>query len=290
MHKDQASSLRNAVKRKSLQSKSAVCCISVASGKGGVGKTFISVNLAVTFAKLGKKVLLIDSDLGLANADIVLGVSPKYSLQDALFKGKSLDEVVEKTTFGVDLLAASSGSKEMVNLGQARMSMFINELISYAAGYDIVIFDCAAGIDSNVTAFIAATPFSIIVANPQPTALMDVYALIKLIHQDNLSSNFGLVINSADSEAQGAVVIKALNKVAQSYLSKSIDLLGVVRNSKKVSNALHMRKPFVEAFEEDTVTADIKKIALKILQKHYGDRGLSELDGEKLIKVMFNLD
>ena len=287
---DQAASLRqHLAKKKSLQSKRAVCCIAVASGKGGVGKTFISVNLAVAFAQLGKKVLLVDSDLGLANADIVLGVNPKYSLQDAIFKGKKLAEVVEKTPFGIDLLAASSGSKEMVSLGQARMSMFINELIAFATNYDVVIFDCAAGIDHNVTAFIAATPQSVIVANPQPTSLMDVYALIKLIHQDNLTSDIGIVVNTAESYEQGEGVVKALNQVAQAYLSKSIDLLGVVKRSPLVTRALHMRKPFIEAFKEDDVSEDIRKIAGRILKKQAGANNLEALDGEKLLKGLLNV-
>ena len=287
---DQAASLRqHLAKKKSLKSKRAVCCIAVASGKGGVGKTFVSVNLAVAFAQLGKKVLLVDSDLGLANADIVLGVNPKFSLQDAIFKGKKLDEVVEKTPFGIDLLAASSGSKEMVSLGQARMGMFINELISFAANYDVVLFDCAAGIDHNVTAFIAATPQSVIVANPQPTSLMDVYALIKLIHQDDLSSDIGIVVNLADSQEQGEGVVKALNKVAEAYLSKSIDLLGVVKQSPKVTKALHMRKPFIEAFKEDDVSYDLRGIAGRILKKHAGSNSLASLDGEKLMKGLLNI-
>jgi len=287
---DQAASLRqHLANKKTIQSKRAVCCIAVASGKGGVGKTFVSVNMSVAFAQLGKRVLLVDSDLGLANADIVLGVNPKFSLQDAIFKGKKLDEVVEKTKYGVDLLAASSGSKEMVSLGQARMGMFIKELISFATNYDVVIFDCAAGIDHNVTAFIAATPQSVIVANPQPTSLMDVYALIKLIHQDNLSSDIGIVVNTADSEEQGAGVVKALNKVAEAYLSKSIDLLGVVQRTDKATKALHMRMPFIEAFKDDSVSEDIRKIAGRILKKQAGANSLDSLDGEKLLKGLLNV-
>ncbi len=186
-------------------------------------------------------------------------------------------------------LAASSGSKEMVSLGQARMGMFIKELISFATNYDVLIFDCAAGIDHNVTAFIAATPQSVIVANPQPTSLMDVYALIKLIHQDDLSSNIGIIVNCADSEAQGQGVVKALNQVAQAYLSKSIDLLGVIKKSDKVSKSIHMRKPLVEAFKNDDVSADIRRIAGRILKKQAGVNSLERLDGDKLLKGLLKV-
>jgi flagellar biosynthesis protein FlhG len=290
---DQAASLRKHAASMNgkiqLQSKKAVCCISIASGKGGVGKTFFTVNLAVAFSKLNKKVLLVDADLGLANADIALGVTPEFSLQDAIFKGKDLHEVAVKTDYGVDLLAASSGSKEIISMGAARMGMFIKELISFASEYDVLLFDCAAGIDSNVTSFISATPQSIIIATAQPTSVMDVYALMKIIHQDNLSENVGLVVNMVDSENQGQKVADTLSTVSQRYLTKSMDLLGILPNSLNVTKALHMRKPLLSAYENDDVSERIRRIARTILQKHGGMTKLENLNADKLISgLMMN--
>lgn len=288
---DQASSLRRgaaaASQLRSLQSKRGLCCLSVASGKGGVGKTFVSVNLSIAFAMLGKKVLLVDADLGLANADIVLGVQSEFSIQDALFKGKKLANVITKTPYGVDLLSASSGSKEMVNLGEARMVMFIKDLLSFASTYDVLLFDCAAGIDSSVTSFIAAAPQTLIVATPQPTSVMDVYALTKIIHQGNLSKNIGLIVNMAQNDTQGRKVADALANVTATYLSKHLDLLGIIPETENASRALHARKPLIAEFPHDTAAERFRLLAKNIVQKQTASTRADALDGQAIINGLF---
>ncbi len=288
-HNDQAASLRNMQKNKSLNSMSrqGVCCIAVASGKGGVGKTFMSVNLAVAFAKLNKKVLLLDADLGLANADIILGVNSKWTIQDAIFKGMDLKSVVAKSEYGVDLLSASSGSKEMMSLGSVRMNAFIKELIDFSTEYDILIFDCAAGIEASVMSFIAAAPQNIIVATPQPTSVMDVYALLKMIKQDNLTSKVSLIINQVDSDKQGAQVAETLNKVAKLHLSSEVKLQGIIPISKDVRSAIRQRKPFIEVYKDHIISERIRNIAKSILQNQ--DSKSNKFEPQKLVDGFLNL-
>ncbi len=284
---DQAASLRRNAQQgslKSLMSKRALCCVAVASGKGGVGKTFISSNLALAFGAIGRKVLLVDADLGLANADIVLGVHTERSIQDAVFKGMPLREVVAKTDYGIDLLAASSGAKEMVSLGEARMSAFISELVSFASEYDVLVFDCAAGIDSAVTSFISAAPQTLIVATSQPTSVMDVYALMKIIHQDKLSKNVGLVVNMVVDDDEGRRVANALGRVSERFLSKPMELFGVVPSSPSIPRSLQLRRPFLLEFPDDIAADRLRSVAKNILQKQAASARSASLDGAKLLE------
>ncbi len=283
---DQAASLRRAPSSSPAtlpQSRKALCCIAVASGKGGVGKTFICANLAVAFALLNRKVLVIDADLGLANAELMLGVSPKFSLQDAIFKGKPLAEVVVHTPYGVDLLAASSGAREMVSMGDARIAMLVNDLVSFAADYDVLIFDCAAGIDNNVTMFISAAPQTIVVAAPHPASIMDAYALTKVIHQESLSKSVSLVVNMAESDAEGERVRDILKRVSEVYLSKSIELLGIIPASAKARKAIHARKPLLFLYPEDEAAKRIRDIAKTIVQKRSADVKMADFNAQGIL-------
>jgi flagellar biosynthesis protein FlhG len=287
---DQAATLRQGVAPTASvlpQSKKAICCLAIASGKGGVGKTFLTVNLAIAFRRMNRKVLLVDADLGLANADILFGVHPENSLQDALFKGRPLSEIVTRTSTGVDLLAASSGSKEMIGLGQARMSMFVQELISFASLYDVLLFDCAAGIDSNVTSFIAATPQTLIVATPQPTSMMDVYALTKLIHQDRLTENVSLVVNMAENDGQGMRASEALSEVTRKFLSKTIELVGIIPESVSARKALKSRTPLMVFDDHDPASVRIREIASRLARERQGMTLANQLDGDRLVAGMF---
>lgn len=281
---DQASALRSAVNQKrSLQARKSLCCFAVASGKGGVGKTFLCVNLAVAISALNKKTLIIDADLGLANADIAFGVDPSYSLQDAIFKGKALRDVVTRTPYGVDLLAASSGAREMVSLGQARLKLLIEELVSFAAEYDALIFDCAAGIDHNVTSFLGAVPQTVVVAAPQPASIMDAYALTKVIHQENLSKHISLVVNMATSEAEGERVRQTLDTVSKNYLSRDLDVLGVVPSTPGALAAIRARQPLVKRSPDDPAARAIREIAKKMVTRRTADTRLGDLDAQRLI-------
>ena len=290
---DQAASLRRGLTQdihESFRSKKAAHCIAIASGKGGVGKTMISVNVAIELSKQKQKVLLVDADLGLANADILFGVSTKYSMQDAIFKGMPLEDIVMKTEFGVDLISASSGSKEMVSLGAARMNLFIDQLIKFASEYDFIIFDCAAGIDNNVTSFIAATTQAIIVATTEPTSIMDVYALNKIIYQGKLSDNVGLIVNMADNYDHGKKIADTLSAVSRQYLGVTMSLIGIINRNQENNDAIRNRKPVALSSPDSETAKGIKDITKKIMESRSSLQSLdNSLNSEKLINGIMNI-
>ncbi|OGV69000.1 MAG: hypothetical protein A3K19_31120 [Lentisphaerae bacterium RIFOXYB12_FULL_65_16] len=280
---DQAAGLRLAARRATGHDGKTVVCLAVASGKGGVGKTFLSVNLALAFRQFNRRVLLVDADLGLANTDIVLGVNPKYTLQDALFQGYELADVVVHTPYGIDLLAASSGGREMVALGETRMGLFIDELLRFATQYDVLILDCAAGIGNSVTAFLAAAPLSLIVTTTQPTSIMDVYALIKVIRQENLGVDIALVPNMVADHAQAQRVLQRLTAAAETYLSTQLEVLPPIPFSDAVSRALYARRPLLAYEPDDAAARQVVLLARSILQKQKAATTLANLDIKGLI-------
>lgn len=276
---DQAAALRSLARRDTPSvGRKGMTCIAIASGKGGVGKTFLSVNLALSFQRLNKRVLLIDADLGLANADIVMGVTPRYSLQDVLFEGFEITEIVSHTPYGVDLLAASPGTTDMVAMGDARMQLFIEELIGFAADYDVLLFDCAGGITGSVTAFISAAPETLIVATTEPTSVMDVYALMKVIHQKNLADEVSLLLNMVPVRDQGERVLEKLLAVTEKHLPLSVNSLGMIPFSETVAKAVSARKPLIEMARDDPASLKIFETAKAIIQKRKGNTRLDDLD------------
>lgn len=285
---DQADTLRyNNTMQRNKDVKKAVNCIAVASGKGGVGKTFFSVNLASALQQLGKKVLLLDADLGLANADILLGTKPSVSLQNNIFDGVPLQDIVLQSTYQIDLLAASSGTSKMLDLGQSRMQMLVDELLEVAGNYDVLIIDCAAGINESVMAFIQAAPKCALVTTPEPTAIMDAYALMKVSDQRRINAEFGLIMNVAPTYSQGAKVANRLVDMAAQYLSVNIRQWGVITNSDVVSSAVRAKKPVLAYDRSSVVAKQLKNIAETIIQEENADIPFQELDTNSLLDGLF---
>lgn len=286
-HQDQAESLRASAKANSVASKKSLRCFAVASGKGGVGKTFFSVNMAIAMAKMGEKVLLVDADLGLANVDIVLGVNPEYTINDVIFHGKTLQEAVQKSSYGVDFLAASSGEKNMINLGSARLEKFVTELMSFAAEYDTIIFDCGAGINKSVTSFMSAAPQAIVMITVEPTSIMDAYALIKIASKDNLTEDLNVVLNMVRADEQGKAVFNNLTKVTENFLQRPIKLLGIIPHSEDIHKAVIHRKPIIASNPDSIVYRKLMDIAQKI-SSHKKVKA-DQIDGAALVEGLLNI-
>jgi len=220
--------------------------ITVTSGKGGVGKTNFSVNMALAYARLGKRVVVMDADLGLANVNIMLNMVPRFNLYDMIRKGKTMKEIMVETDYGISIVAGALGISQIANLSEKERKKFIEELntLSFA---DIVIIDTAAGVSSNVLDFIAAADDAVIVTTPEPTAITDAYGIIKIIatEYDNLDMKLKLVVNRVKNAIEAKKVGDKMTHIAGQFLNLKVDYLGFIYDDPVVSQAVLRQKPFM---------------------------------------------
>ncbi|MDR0998786.1 MAG: MinD/ParA family protein [Treponema sp.] len=220
--------------------------ITVTSGKGGVGKTNLSVNLALAYARMGKKVVVMDADLGLANVNVILNVIPKYNLYHVIRKQKTMQEILVETDYGISIVPGASGFSQIANMTDDERQNFIHELETLALA-DIIIIDTSAGVSSNVMDFIAAADDAIIVTTPEPTAITDAYGIIKIIatEYDNPNMGLKLVVNRVKSVAEAKKVADRMTGIAGQFLNLKVDYLGFIYDDAVVSHAVLRQKPFM---------------------------------------------
>ncbi|MGD8512782.1 MAG: MinD/ParA family protein [Deltaproteobacteria bacterium] len=237
---------------------------SIASGKGGVGKTFITANLASCLAKKGNKVLVVDCDLGLANMDILLGITPMFTLQDVAFGDRDVQDVIVSTEAGFDLVPASSGDKEMGQLLYEKIQMIKKALDTVIPGYDHVLLDTGAGISEVVLQFNLFAPKNIIVLNREPTSLTDAYAVIKVMYQRFARKSFGVIVNSAKDEKEAGRLFGHIDAVSRDFLDLPLHYLGYVVTDAAVPNSIVNRKVLVNIHPESGVGMNCASIARAI--------------------------
>ena len=230
MLNDQAAGLR-AMQTNKTSTKSGtqpVRVIAVASGKGGVGKTNVSVNLGVSLSKLGHRVLLMDADMGLANVDIMLGLQTKYNLSHVLDGEKTLHEIIVEGPGGLKIIPAASGVRRMAQLNAMENAGIINAFSELSDDLDILIVDTAAGIADSVISFCRAAQEVVVVVTDEPASITDAYALVKVLSRDYQLSQFRLLANMSKSQAHGRQLYEKFAKVCEQFLDVSIDFLGTV--------------------------------------------------------------
>jgi len=258
---DQAEKLREIMKRKKESTASSkggtpakpaakaadkARIITVTSGKGGVGKTNLSVNMALAFARLGKKVIVMDADLGLANVNVMLNMIPKYNLYHVIKKQKTIREILVETEYGISIVAGASGFSQIANMGEDDRKDFISELDSLSNA-DIIIIDTSAGVSSNVLDFIAAADDAVIITTPEPTAITDAYGIIKILatEYDSLNMGLKLVVNRAKGAAEAKSVADRMINIAGQFLNLKVDYLGFIYDDSAVPHAVLRQKPFM---------------------------------------------
>lgn len=220
---------------------------SISSGKGGVGKTSMAVNLAASLAAIDKKVLLIDGDLGLANVDILLRLNALHNLQETIEQGRNPAEILIEIVPGFSVLPASSGVPEMASLTHEEQVFLTNALEKIMGGFDFVLVDTAAGIGDSVLWFNRWAHENIVVITPDPTSLTDAYALIKVLASRYNRRRFHLLINSVKSKKEGRAVFDNMSMVLGNFLDIKPLFLGTVPRDRTIGDAIRIQKPFVLA-------------------------------------------
>lgn len=283
---DQAQQLREIMKNRngdpSVKGKTRI--ISVSSGKGGVGKTNTSINLAIAYAALGKKVIVMDADLGLANVNVVLGIIPKYNLYHIIRKQKTLKEIILDTPYGIQIVAGASGFSKIANLTEEEREGFIHEL-SELSNADIIIIDTSAGVSNNVLDFIAASDDAIIVTTPEPTAITDAYGIIKIIATeiDNMNLGLKLVVNRVRSVTEGKKVAERVINIAGQFLNLKVDYLGYIYEDPVVSHSVLKQKPFIVSDPNAKASICLKHIVSRLEKIEYKEGGGIGLFLKKLL-------
>jgi len=239
--------------------------VAVASGKGGVGKTWFSVTLAHALTLMGKKVLLFDGDLGLANVDVQLGLMPKRDLNDVIRGRLSLDKVIQEyPEGGFDIVAGRSGQASLSALPSQRLALLREQLLDVAGNYDVVIADLGAGVDRTVRMLSASAGRTILIATDEPTSLTDAYAFIKLGNAAGLSKNIGIVINMAASVSEGERTYKTLLKACENFLRLKPPMLGLVRQDPKVKETIRHQTPLLMRSPNTAAAQDVEDIATAV--------------------------
>jgi flagellar biosynthesis protein FlhG len=249
-----------------LSDQQGIRVISVTSGKGGVGKSNVVSNLAIALSAQGKKVLLIDADLGLGNLDVLLGLSPAYNLNHVLNGEKNLSEILIDGPAGIKIIPAGSGIQEFTSLGQHEKLKLLDELDMLEEQFDIMIVDTEAGISENVTYFTVAAQEIIVVVTPEPTSITDVYALIKLLATRYSEHHFKVLVNMAKDSEDALEVFRKLANVAGRFLDISLDYLGCVVKDEKVVEAVKRQKAVTELFPESEAATCFATLARRVIE------------------------
>jgi flagellar biosynthesis protein FlhG len=242
--------------------------IAIASGKGGVGKTWLSVTLAHLCARSGRHVLLFDGDIGLANVDVQLGLTPTYDLNGVIAGKHALKDAITHYAEGrFDILAGRSGSTSLASLASDKLIPLSDALLELRHSYDHVFIDLGAGIDQNVQHLASIASRCIVVVTDEPTSLTDGYAFIKIALQGKNPPEINVVVNQAATQKEGEATYHTLNKACMNFLQTSPVLLGVVRKDNKVKDSIRSQKSLLIRAPHSTAATDAAAISIKLMQQ-----------------------
>jgi len=257
---DQASGLRK------MQSSQQIKVIAVSGGKGGVGKTNVSLNTSIALAQLGKSVLVLDADLGLANVDVMLGLRVQRNLSHVLSGECELDDIIIEGPAGIKIIPATSGTQSMVDLTPAEHAGLIRAFSDMQTKFDVLVVDTAAGISDMVLSFCRAAQDVMLVVCDEPTSITDCYALMKLLSRDHGIFKFKVIANMVRSPGEGQQLFGKLSKVSDRFLDVALDLVAVVPYDENIRKSVRKQKAIVEAFPDSPASKAFKNLAQRIIK------------------------
>ena len=268
---DQAQQLRNIIKAGpgQLQQRPLARVITVTSGKGGVGKSNTAINLAINFKKLGKRVIILDADFGLANIEIMFGTMPKHNLSDLIYQGKSITEIITWGPGEVGFISGGSGIAGLSNLGKEYLNYIIQNLAALDAIADVIIIDTGAGISDAVLEFLVASGEILLITTPEPTSITDSYSLLKALNRHprfaKENSQIKMIANRVEGDKDGEVLFKKLNMVVSRFLGLPLEYLGAVPQDKNLSQAVMQQTPVSLASPNSKSAKAYEAIAARLM-------------------------
>ncbi|WP_297416918.1 MinD/ParA family protein [Clostridium sp.] len=282
---DQAESLRKLINNEEQENnKTNTKMITITSGKGGVGKSNLVVNLAISLQNKGKKVLIFDADLGMGNDDVLMGLYPRHNIFDIVFTGLEIKDIIIEGTNGVHLIPAGSALSKTQELNGEEREIFMKKL-EVLDDYDYILMDTGAGVNKDVLSFIAASEELIIVTTPEPTSLTDAYSLMKATDHYELKTKAKVIVNKVFTKEEGEETYKKFNRAVEKFLKINIEYLGSILEDKKLVQSVRQQKPFIVLYPNCDASKDIDNIAMKLMGQE-----VSSSNGAKgLFKKLFNI-
>jgi flagellar biosynthesis protein FlhG len=272
---DQATQLRSLMREQRIEDPASsasdpavhrASVIAITSGKGGVGKTNVAVNLAIKLASAGKNVVLLDADLGLANADVICNIDLPANLSHVIARRKDLHEVLVKAPGGFSLIGGASGLARMADLTDADRQRIVTAMAELERVTDVILIDTGAGISPNVLAFTRAADHVLVVTTPEPTAITDAYAVVKVISRDNADRRVSLLVNQVRNAGEARIVHERIAKVARQFLNVRVYDAGHIPADDQVSAAVRKRAPFVLSAPRCGASEAISQLAIRLEQ------------------------
>lgn len=269
---DQADGLRNIIKKHEIEAREKTArVITVTSGKGGVGKTSLSVNLAIQLSRLGKRVVIMDADFGLANIEVMLGIRPKYNLTDLMFRGKSINDIITYGPEGIGFISGGSGINEMANLDRDQVFQLIQKMYDLDRQADVIIVDTGAGIGNSVLEFVAASAEVLLVVTPEPTSITDAYALLKSLNRNSSympgKTEVKMVANQVRNEKEADELFDKLGVVVNKFLNIDICYMGAIPYDINMQKAVMKQQPLSMGSPNSGAVKSVEKIARMLENK-----------------------